>query len=51
MSIVRRIILGVVASAALSVGVGGISAPAHADTSWGFIVAPQSVVADTSWGF
>lgn len=34
MNVVRKIAI-VVATASLSIGLLGISAPAHADTSWG----------------
>jgi len=35
MKIVRKIALALAASAAVGVSVVGISAPAHADTTWG----------------
>ncbi|WP_205471784.1 hypothetical protein [Nocardioides sp. SYSU D00038] len=43
--IVRKISI-VVAAAAVSVGLLGVSAPAEADSSWGW-VAPQK----SSWGW
>lgn len=42
MNIVRKVGI-TIAAAAVSVGLLGISAPAaHADTSWGYRVAPNS---------